>query len=587
MIQERLTVVFFDRRDASDFEPLDDTTYEIAALTPSATEAARARGFVVNSSNSLFSERDQSRCIVAGRRALKQVDSSLGINALSPSIRLMVRQSLLLIAFLEQRLSRTLNKGPWLIRSRSGEWKFTPDWTAALEVLLPRIWEYGLAHTISSGRPPLPTVFRWLQRRVARSLDRQDGVRIASVTQKLRSGWREAVRDAGGTLVVFQPTRGHWSDYRKMLANKGMSPIVYVTPLPKTDDGVQECLMQLRDFGLTIADPNLAHAWSLYMPYLADIIPAMLGLVSEGRHLLKSVGAHAVFGFEANSWLSAALNEAAGSAKIRRVILNHNSHPPTGYASADHVLSTLFEQRTFNELVDVAGIWTPSGAQWPASGLLPRRNVLCQPVRLDYPLSKPRPTSGSSFRILHAGNYQNWSDYFPWISETSDEFLLGMERLAEAISKVDGAELVFRVRPKREVDAETLSRRIRHRPNIQICDTEADFLSQLSSCDLLVAHFSTTVEQALQMGKPVLLWGSTQRYRQFDGQTFFPTSEHRAPVYVVSREEELPVMLTAIRDAHQGRPLTDEETARYRHAESVPSIKEWTRKLLDPSRQQL
>lgn len=585
MTQERLTVVLFDRGDASDLAPLDNTYYDIVALTPSAAEGAQARAFAVKSSNSLFSQRDQSRCIVAGRRALKQFDESASILALSPSLRLMARQSVLSIAFLEQRLHRTLRQGPWLICNRSGEWKVARDRKAALEVLLPRIWEHGLAHTISAGRPPFPAVFRWLQRRVARSLGRLGSVRIASVTQKLRSGWREAVRDAEATLVVVRPTSGHWTDYRKLLAKKGNSPVLYVSPLSKMDHEVQERLAQLHDFGLTIGDPHLAHAWSLYMPYLADIVPSMLGLAAEGSHLLKCIGAHAVFGFEANSWLSAALNEAAAAAKIKRVVFNHNAHPPSGCASADYVLSTLFEQRTYNELVDLAGIWTPSGAQWPQSGLLAPRNVQCQPVRLDYPPSSSRLSAAGSFRILHAGNYQNWSDYFPWISETSDEFLLGMERLAEAISRVDGVELVFRVRPKREVDAETLSRRIRHRPNIQVCDTEEDFLTQLASCDLLVAHFSTTVEQALQMGKPVLLWGSTQRYRQFEGQTVLPSSQCRAPVYVVSREEELPAMLAAIRDAHQGRPLTDEETTRYRHAECAPSVKEWTRGLLEPSKQ--
>src|SRR5690606_20835997 len=136
----------------------------------------------------------------------------------------------------------------------------------------------------------------------------------------------------------------------------------------------------------------------------------------------------------------------------------------------------------------------------------------------DYPASDSRPDAGRPFRILHAGNYQNWSDYFPWVSETSEEFLSGIERLARASAAVEGIEIVFRIRPKREVDAETLRRRLKARPNLRICDTEEDFLQQLADSDLLVAHFSTTVEQALQMGKPVLLWGSARRYRQFEGR---------------------------------------------------------------------
>lgn len=579
MTIDYVTVVLFDRDDAYNFAPVDGVNYKIVALTPSAAEGARARNPSLPAASSGFSDRDQIRCVIAGRKALNQVDRSSILSTLSPSVRLMVRQSLWQVAFLEQRVRRTLPRGAWLIRNKDGVWTVARDRHSMLRILLPRIWDYGLAHKVAAGRPPAAAVFRWLQRRVARSVARKNRVLVASVTHKLRSGWRQAITEAGADLVILQPTKGFWRDYRGFLIKPGNTPVLKVPPLSIGNARVRRALKQLSHISATIDDPYLAFAWSLYIPYLSKIIPSMLALADEGGRLLKLMGVRAVFGFEANSWLSAALNEAAGRVNVQRVVLNHNSQPPSGSAAADDILSTLFRQRTFNELVDVAGIWAPSALKWSSNA--PHLSVRCQKVRVEYPTADNTLIADKPFRILHAGNYQNWSDYFPWVSETSEEFLHGMERLAEAASTVDRIELIFRLRPKREVDTETLRRSITLHPHIRISDTEDNFLEQLADSDLLIAHFSTTVEQALQMGKPVLLWGSTQRYRQFEGRGAFPKGKSRAQVYVVNREQDLAEMICAIRDAHYGQPLTDEESRCYRHPLEAPSLKDWTRALLN------
>jgi hypothetical protein len=300
----------------------------------------------------------------------------------------------------------------------------------------------------------------------------------------------------------------------------------------------------------------------------------------ETEVLTRASGARAAVAFEANAWWSAALLDGAGRAGVTRAVLNHNSHPPGAGAVADEVLGRLFAQRAANELVDQAGIWSPAAMAWPARVQLGAANVCLQPVRLDYPSQVCGSEPGRPFRVLHAGNYQNWSDFFPWVAETSGEYLEGMEHLANGMAGVEGIELTFRVRPKREVDAEALKARLRHQSNVSVCDTEQDFLEQLASCDLLVSHFSTTVEQALQMGKPVLLWGSTQRYAQFPGRETPPSQDSRAAVYAVRRAEALPAMLSAIRAAHVGRPLTAAECAPYCHPGGADSMAQWIHRVL-------
>ena len=108
--------------------------------------------------------------------------------------------------------------------------------------------------------------------------------------------------------------------------------------------------------------------------------------------------------------------------------------------------------------------------------------------------------------------------------------------------------------------------------NVTLSRGEDDFLREMAASDLLVSHFSTTVEQALQMGKPVLLWGSTRRYCQFPARWEPPSAGSRSAVYAVRDAADLPAMLAAIRLHHSGKPLSDEEVAPFRNPPDCPDI---------------
>jgi hypothetical protein len=174
--------------------------------------------------------------------------------------------------------------------------------------------------------------------------------------------------------------------------------------------------------------------------------------------------------------------------------------------------------------------------------------------------------------VLHAGNYQNWSDFIPWIAETSNEYVAGLAALARAMAATPDIDLVIRVRTKPEVDPDIVRESIPAAPNVTVVDTSEDFLAQLADCDLLVSHFSTTVEQALQMGKPVLLWGSTRRYCQLAASWTPPTTGKRAAIYAAADEAGLSSMLRAIRERHWQQPLLADEVSAYRNSPTDPDV---------------
>ncbi|QEE43670.1 hypothetical protein FVA81_03340 (plasmid) [Rhizobium sp. WL3] len=392
----------------------------------------------------------------------------------------------------------------------------------------------------------------------------------------------DALQANGKKLVVVKLTAGTWGDYRQALSRKSNAHVLKVAPYSVDSPEVLRVLDRLRGFTQVVKGEGLAVAWAIWVEYSARRVAAMLALSHEGARLMKAINARAVLGFEANSWPGAALNEAGGNVGATRIILNHNSQPPSDSSLANAVLSTLFEHRTYNSLVDVAGIWSREGLEWQKTLRSGEVVTKCHAVKVGYPAPPRKVASVRPFRILHAGNYQNWSEFFPWIAETSEEFLTGMEHLANAARTVEDIELVFRIRPKQEVDADTLRSRVTVSANVRIEDTEQDFLEQLSECDLMIAHFSTTVEQALQLGKPVLLWGNTQRYRQFEARDALPDLHSRAAVYSAKNAAQLPAMLAAIRDCHAGLPLTESELARYRHFSGTPDLTTWTLEVLKP-----
>lgn len=579
------TAILFDREDASNF--LKTRVYSTAfALTPSAIEAAQTRGIPLVNDNPIFSRNCHARCAAAARRAVRDFDTAIATSGLSPSITVMARQSVWGHASLVHRLKLTLPAAPWIVRQSNGDWIVVNDWEDLHKALLPRIWNFGLAHRVEASRPPLPRLYSWLNRLLALVAKNRSGPWIASSSRKLKNGLQEALLTAGTNLAVFQPTEGAWNEYRALFNSiRKAKPVetFRISPLSNEHPGVERTLKALRCIGESFSDPRVRSAWELYAPYFAKAVPAMLGIVSGSIPLLHALGARAVVTFEANSWLAAPLMEAAGKAGIKRVVFNHNSHPLSGSPVADSVLDTLLRQRTWNELTDVAAVWSPFSLAALRAISTTGQQERILPVRLGYPTSSRPAGIARPLRILHAGNYQNWSDFFPWIAETASEYLNGVEALAATVEKMDGIELVVRVRPKREVDAQTVKSTLGNRRNVTVCGTDENFLEQLANSDLLIAHFSTTVEQALQMGKPVLLWGSTDRYQQFPGQESPPEGKLAGRVYVGRKAAALPAMLAGMRDALQAPSDSETITQAYAFGTGTPGVAHLASFLIDPS----
>jgi hypothetical protein len=174
--------------------------------------------------------------------------------------------------------------------------------------------------------------------------------------------------------------------------------------------------------------------------------------------------------------------------------------------------------------------------------------------------------------MLHACNFSPWSEHVPWAMQTSDEFAHGIEILADVVAKIDGTHLVVRPKEKAECNADILQELIPPRPNVEF-RRGGSFAQDLADSDLVIAYSSSTIEEALHLRTPVLLWGGGVDYRHLPAREDLPEGDSRAAVYAAASRQGLERMLPAIVAAHRGRPLRDEELSDHLWPNGTPDWK--------------
>ena len=278
-------------------------------------------------------------------------------------------------------------------------------------------------------------------------------------------------------------------------------------------------------------------------------------------------------------WLnSAVLAETAKKNNVKVKLMSHGSHT----FGSEKV--NIFEQKEnargllFSPLADETFIQSPI-AEISAKRFMPElKRKRLQPIMWGGVSKLGNLNKKIKFIILHASSYKPIVAPRPWIYETSNEFVFGLQQFVNAVKKIDNVELIIRIRSTLECDVSSLDKLLPVSDNCRI-KSDGSFQDDLNAADLLVSFSSTTIEEALYARKPVALFGGSDRYRHLPGSNTYPDTSKRSAVYHLTKYN-MAKMIPAIATAHFNKPLTDNEVSDYVWPDSVPGIDTFVSNLL-------
>ena len=156
--------------------------------------------------------------------------------------------------------------------------------------------------------------------------------------------------------------------------------------------------------------------------------------------------------------------------------------------------------------------------------------------------------------ILHASTFKS---YFvrPWIYESPFEYIMGINKLIDAIKFIKDVELIVRVRPTPECTFETLTNLLTKSHNV-IIKKDGSFMDDLRKSTLLISFSSTTIEEALHEKIPVAIHGYSNRFNHFE--SYENNIYERSAIYNLNNSN-LTENIKNIIDAHYNKPLSRDE----------------------------
>ena len=156
--------------------------------------------------------------------------------------------------------------------------------------------------------------------------------------------------------------------------------------------------------------------------------------------------------------------------------------------------------------------------------------------------------------ILHASTFKS---YFvrPLIYESPFEYIIGINKLIDAIKYIEDVEFIVRVRPTPECTYETLIKLLTKSDNV-IIKKDGSFMDDLRKSTLLISFSSTTIEEALYEKIPVAIHGYSNRFNHFE--SYSNNVDGRSAIYNLNNSN-LTGNIKKILDAHYNKPLNTDE----------------------------
>lgn len=543
-------------------------------MTPNARAALATASFPVIVSSRNLNDRAHLRVVARTRRldrmVRKLLDQTENIDlpakiSLASDLHYMAASTLTLWQMLGRR-------GPWLVPRPGGSWKVFAQHLEALKALIEYMRRIGPPVRAWLQPPAAAGLVRALTRLAAGLSGTGRQVAIPGCSYGMENLTEEIRQRHGKRTVEIRGATGTWRDlvhpFRSVLQAVTGKTVIAAIAAPKPLPAVESALAEVWS---RLPDPVVREGLLPYRSRLLSEAALAQSLADEMAHILDRTAVRSVL-LNALHWgADVALAAAAGRRGIPRFLVSHGTHSSGQTTAADAEQRALAEGQLVSSLADLAVTQSPHADTLAAAMMpeLPRRAF--RPAMWGYKPMPERRRTGGGRRVLHAGTYKRLAGMRPWIYETSNEFVDGLRDLIGAVDDLSDTWLTIRVRPMPECDIESLRQLLPHSDCYEV-KTDGSFLDDLAEADLLVSYASTTIEEALNARRPVLLWGGSSRYRHLPAATEAPSADRRSAVYAADDAAHLGALLPAILTHHAEAPLLDEEVAGHVWPTDTPGI---------------
>lgn len=137
--------------------------------------------------------------------------------------------------------------------------------------------------------------------------------------------------------------------------------------------------------------------------------------------------------------------------------------------------------------------------------------------------------------IVYAPSMKSRKSRRFYVLETLDELVAGMKDLVNDVSRMPDVLLVIRVHPGEPITRKEIEKLVTLPANVVISDT-GTFAGLLTTADLVISYSSTSIQEALINGIPVVLYDKWKRYNHLEAPRFkdpdFPPRNPSVAVYV-------------------------------------------------------
>ena len=187
--------------------------------------------------------------------------------------------------------------------------------------------------------------------------------------------------------------------------------------------------------------------------------------------------------------------------------------------------------------------------------------IKSKPIMWGYKKFINKKLNPNIFTILHASTTKNLLSR-PFMYETSFEYLKGLKQLSDVVKKINNCKLIIKFRSTNEINGSTIHKWIGSNKNIVVKEG-GDFIEDLNNSDLLVSYSSTTIEEALNLRKPVLLYGGNDYYSHLSKKIidFKNNSNLREAIYFSPKNLNNTIM--DLMNKFYNKPLIDDEVNQY------------------------